>query len=141
MANTVNMKVVLDAGAYMPERAHDTDAGYDLRSPIDIWIQPRDSVVIDTGIHVAIPKFYYGRIASKSGLNMKSIVTEGVIDSAYTGSIRVKMYNHGLYPYHVLKGDKITQMIIERFYALELEQVDELEKTERGNGGFGSTGR
>ena len=79
---------------------------------------------------------------SKSGLNVRhGILGEGVIDAGYTGSIRVKLYNHGEEGYYIQRGDKITQLVILPVILTDLEQVDRLEDTERGCGGFGSTGR
>lgn len=136
------MKVKLDAGAYMPERAHEADAGYDLRSPISDRLYAGEALTIDTGVHVAIPVGYAGFLKSKSGLNVKhDIVGEGVIDSGYTGSIRVKLYNHGRESYVIEKGDKISQLVILPIYTPDLELVSDLDETERGDGGFGSTGR
>lgn len=136
------MKVKLDNGAYMPERAHAADAGYDLRSPVKTRLYAGEAVVIDTGVHVEIPEGYVGMLKSKSGLNVKhDIVGEGVIDSGYTGSIRVKLYNHGTESYMIEVGDKISQLVILPIITPGLELVDELEDTERGDKGFGSTGR
>lgn len=139
----MKIPVVLDKGAYLPVRAHAWDAGMDLRTPVDVPISPHSSVVVDTGVHMAIPEGYYGRIASKSGLNVKQcIVSEGVIDSHYTGSIRVKLYNHSSLFKHLKPGDKITQIIITPCVCdTELERVDALDDTDRGDAGFGSTGR
>ena len=137
------MKIMLDDGAFAPVRAHETDAGLDLRTPTEVTVPARGSVVIDTGIHVAIPNGYAGFLKSKSGLNVgNGIVSEGVIDAGYTGSIVVKLYNHSDTAYTFKAGDKITQLVILPFYDdPRLELVNSLEKTERGNGGFGSTGR
>ena len=136
------MKVKLDPGAYMPERAHKADAGYDLRSPIKDRLYAGEAIVIDTGVHVQIPEGFCGMLKSKSGLNVKhDIVGEGVIDSGYTGSIRVKLYNHGKESYMIEKGDKITQLVLLPIITPELELVSVLEETERGEGGFGSTGK
>jgi dUTP pyrophosphatase len=136
------MKIVIDPGAYLPERAHDLDAGYDLRSPIRAYVPPYSSTVIDTGVHIEIPEGYVGMLKSKSGLNVKhDITSEGVIDSGYTGSICVKLYNHGQNAYEVNKGDKISQLVIMPIFTPALELVECLDSTERGNGGFGSTGK
>lgn len=136
------MKIMLDSGAYRPTRAHKTDAGLDLYSPVDVVIMPQASAVIDTGVHVALPEGSVGFLKSKSGLNVKhGILSEGVIDAGYTGSIRVKLYNHGSDPYCIQRGDKITQLVILPVILPDLEQVEMLEDTERGCGGFGSTGR
>ena len=136
------MKVVLDDGAYMPERAHELDAGYDLRTPEDVTIYGGLNATIDTGVHVQIPDGYVGFLKSKSGLNVKDNITgEGVIDAGYTGSIKVKLYNNGNFTKHFYRGDKIIQLVILPIYTPELERVDSLEKTDRGANGFGSTGR
>lgn len=136
------MKVKLDPGAYMPERAHDLDAGYDLRTPYNYGIQPRSFGTIDTGVHVQIPEGYVGFLKSKSGLNVKhSITGEGVIDAGYTGSIKVKLYNRSINKYRFNKGDKIIQLVLLPIFTPDLEQVDTLEETDRGDAGFGSTGR
>lgn len=150
------MKIKLDYGAILPTRAHDTDAGLDLYAPRDVAVPgskgrvdlglwtPTDigCATIDTGVHVEIPKGYVGFIKSKSGLNVKhGLTAEGVIDSGYTGSIVVKLYNHTGKYYYFDKGDKIAQLVLLPIITPELELVYELEDTERGDGGFGSTGR
>ena len=136
------MKVMLDEGAYMPTRAYSTDAGLDLYSPVDVMIMPRANAVIDTGVHVELPLGSVGFLKSKSGLNIKhGILGEGVIDAGYTGSIRVKLYNHSGEEYYIQRGDKITQLVILPVILPDLEQVEMLEDTDRGANGFGSTGR
>lgn len=138
--NTMN--VMLDEGAFMPEFAHKTDAGADLRSPVDVVIPARGSAVIDTGIHVEIPEGFTGFLKSKSGLNVKhDLIGEGVIDSGYQGSIRVKLYNMGDKDYAVSNGDKIIQLVILPCAYCDFVEANKFAETERGNGGFGSTGR
>ena len=137
----MKMKVVLDPGAKMPERAHEYDAGLDLFSPVDGVIYHNDSLTIDTGVPVEIPAGYVGMVKSKSGLNVKyGITSEGVIDAGYTGSIVVKLYNHGHAAVPIAKGQKISQLVLLPIITPDLVLVDGLEGTERGNGGFGSTG-
>lgn len=136
------MKVVLDRGAFSPERAHGTDAGLDLRSPKDITVPAHGSAVIDTGVHVEIPFSCAGFLKSKSGLNVKhGITSEGVIDTGYTGSIVAKLYNNSAKDYHIKRGDKITQLVVMLIGLPDVELVDSLEETERGEHGFGSTGK
>ena len=136
------MKIKLDENALMPTRAYETDAGLDLYSPIDVVISSFGSYTIDTGVHIELPKNTAGFVKSKSGLNVKyGITSEGVIDVGYTGSIAVKLYNHSRQDYFVRRGDKISQLVVIPILTPQLELVDELESTERGNGGFGSTGR
>lgn len=141
----------------MPTRAHATDAGLDLYSKDEKTIRPRgwkltgDGISLslgcgetfDTGVHIAFDPGTYGKIESKSGLNVKHGVVScgGVIDEGFTGSINVKLYNLGHTPYTVHKGDKIAQLVIMPYLTPEFEVVDELDETPRGNNGFGSTGR
>lgn len=152
----MKMKVMLDPGAKMPTRAHETDAGLDLYAPKDVTVPGCEtgfimdfgcadvlvgSATIDTGVHVEIPAGYVGMIKSKSGLNVKhNITSEGVIDAGYTGSICVKLYNFGKKNVEIKKGQKISQLVLLPIITPELELVDSLEATERGTGGFGSTG-
>lgn len=138
----IRMDIVLDPGAYKPERAHNTDAGYDLRIPKTDMVMAHGSLVVDTGVHIAIPKGYAGVICSKSGLNVKhGIISDGLVDSGYTGSVRVKLYNLSNSSYIFEAGDKISQIVFIPVASAGLVEVDSLEETARGDGGFGSTGR
>lgn len=139
----IRMNVVLDKWAFMPEKAHPEDAGWDIRTPYRVMLRKRDSVTIDSGVHIQIPKGCVGMLKSKSGLNVNhGITSEGVIDSGYTGSICVKLYNNSDKHYIFEQGDKITQLVIMPITMDELELVEEFEgETERGNNGFGSSGR
>lgn len=136
------MNIILDNGAFMPGFAHKTDAGADLRSPVYAVVPARGNTVIDTGVHVEIPEGYTIFLKSKSGLNVKhNLIGEGVVDALYTGSIKVKLYNLGDNDYQILRGDKIIQMVILPCAYCEFTQVDKFAETERGDGGFGGTGR
>lgn len=136
------MNIMLDDFAIMPTRAHDTDAGLDLYSPKERVIAPRSYATFDTGVHIELEKGTAGFLKSKSGLNIKhNITSDGVVDVGYTGSIVVKLYNHGDDWYMVNKGDKITQLVIVKIDTPELTVVNEFNKTDRGDSGFGSTGR
>ena len=136
------MKILLDPGAKMPTRAHELDAGYDLYSREDAVIYHGDSHCFDTGVHVQIPAGYVGMVKSKSGLNVKyNLTSEGVIDAGYNGSIVVKLYNHGHAAVRIENGQKISQLVIMPIITPDLELVDSLEDTDRGAGGFGSTGK
>lgn len=136
------MKVKLDQGAKMPTRAHATDAGLDLYARETQIVPAHSSRIFDTGVHIELPPNTVGMLKSKSGLNVKyGLTSEGVIDVGYVGSIKVKLYNHSNVGYGVREGDKISQLVIMPILTPELELVDELEDTERGAGGFGSSGR
>ena len=136
------MKIMMDPGATVPHRAHPTDAGLDLFSREEQIILPGDSAVFDTGVHVELPEGTFGKLESKSGLNVNYDIVScgGTIDSGYVGSIKVKLYNLGKKPYMVRKGQKIVQMVIVPILTPELEIVDYLDETERGSNGFGSSG-
>ena len=136
------MKVKLDKYAIMPTRAHDTDAGLDIHSPMFIWVPARGWAVIPTGVHVQFPEGCAGLLVSKSSLNVKhNITSTGLIDEGYTGEIIVKLYNHSDENYAVYKGDKVSQLVVIPVRYEPVEIVDEIEGGERGTGGFGSTGR
>ena len=151
------MKIKLDEGAYMPTRAHEFDAGLDLYAPKTISIPGSKysaaigdgygkvyvgSRTVDTGVHVQIPEGFVGFIKSKSGLMANyGLLTDGTIDSGYTGSIRVTVFNTTCKDYVIKAGEKIAQLVIQPCVLPRLELVDELEETDRGDGGFGSTGK
>ena len=135
------MNFQLDEGAKMPTRAHSTDAGLDLYAMEDAVIPMFGSVKLDTGCHVAIPKNHVGFITSKSGLMSEGITSRGTIDSDYRGSIKAVLFNHNNRPYRIEKGQKITQLVILPIITPKPVQVDNLELTARGNGGFGSSGK
>ena len=139
-----NMKIILDVGAYLPTYAHDDDAGMDLRTPVAFIVPAHGSYTVDTGVHIQIPVGQVGFIKSKSGLNVKGGLTAtGVVDSGFSGSIRVKLYNHSDEDYMFSRGDKITQLVLLYIAKPEngFEVVDHFDETERGDNGFGSTGR
>ena len=137
------MKIILDAGAFMPIRAHDTDAGLDLRAMHSAVVHAHSAEIFDTGVHVELPPGCCGLMVSKSGLNVNCDITStGLIDESYQGSIFVKLYNHGDHDYHVNNGDKISQLVILSCRYEPIEVVESFDtETARGSEGFGSTGR
>lgn len=137
------MKIKLDDGAFCPTRAHEWDAGLDLYAMEEQIVPAKESAIFDTGVHIEIPRGYVGFLKSKSGLNVRhGITSEGVIDAGYTGSIVVKLYNNGGFDYKVERGDKISQLVLLPIITPEIELVEKLfGVTERGENGFGSTGR
>lgn len=137
---TININ--LDKHAIAPTRGHLADAGLDLYATKGAIVPAKASCTFDTGVHLEIPRGYAGFIKSKSGLNVNhNITADGVIDTGYTGSIVVKLYNHGDNDYEVQYGDKIAQLVLVQIAIPELK-LDYIEdKSERGDNGFGSTGR
>ena len=136
------MQIKLDTGAYMPTKAHRQDAGWDLYSRDTAVVKAGSSEIFDTGVHILIPDGYAGVLVSKSGLNVnKDLTSTGLIDAGYTGSIKVKLYNHGTDDYIVFAGNKISQiMFVPIVDNVSFVRVEEFEQTERGEDGFGSSG-
>lgn len=130
----------LDAWGLNPTRAYATDAGFDLYAPFQEYVPAHGRAVVDTGVHFNIPAGWRAMLYSKSGLMAKGITCRGLIDAGYTGSVKAVLFNHTDYAYTFEPGDKITQIIFEENPEIELECTDVIETTERGDGGFGSTG-
>lgn len=136
------MRVAVDEGAFPPTRAYETDAGMDLKARRSVRIPAHGSAVIGTGTHVQLPHGCCGLLVSKSGLNTKHEITStGLVDDGYTGEIMVKLYNHGETSYQVKAGDKISQLVVIPVRYEPIEIVDSIDGGERGQNGFGSTGR
>ncbi len=135
--------VKLDKGAKMPTKAYpETDAGFDLYTPYELTVKAGGSAAVLTGTHMIIPRGFCGLLVSKSGLNTKhDVLTTGLVDAAYSGEIVVKVQNHGKNDYHFNKGDKVSQIMILPVPEVNLVEIDNLPKTERGSNGFGSSGK
>ncbi|NWX37819.1 DUT protein, partial [Notiomystis cincta] len=133
----------LSENAFAPSRGSARAAGYDLYSAYDCVIPPMEKAVVKTDIQIALPSGCYGRVAPRSGLAAKHFIDvgAGVIDEDYRGNVGVVLFNFGKETFEVKKGDRIAQLICERIYYPELEEVETLDDTERGEGGFGSTGK
>jgi dUTP diphosphatase len=136
----------LSAAARPPAQAHEGDAGYDLHAAEAVTIEPGARASVGTGIAVAIPDGQAGLVVPRSGLAARhgiSVVNApGLIDSGYRGEVRVLLLNtDGVEPFAVEPGDRIAQLVLVGVEVPDLEEVDELDETVRGAGGFGSTGR
>ncbi|NWV47910.1 DUT protein, partial [Daphoenositta chrysoptera] len=133
----------LSENAFAPSRGSARAAGYDLYSAYDCVIPPMEKAVVKTDIQIALPSGCYGRVAPRSGLAAKHFIDvgAGVIDEDYRGNVGVVLFNFGKETFEVKRGDRIAQLICERIYYPELEEVEALDDTERGEGGFGSTGK
>lgn len=134
----------LDPNATIPTRANSTDAGYDLYAQIDsssTIINPKEIKLISTGIAMAIPRGYAGLIWDRSSMGVKGIHRfAGVVDSGYRGEVKVCLYNSNDRPYLLNSGDRIAQILIQKVNDFYLREVDNLNETDRGSGGFGSSG-
>lgn len=138
------MKIkLIDKNSKLPTRGTEHAAGYDLYSLHDYYVYPQEWTMVKTGITMEIPSGYYGRIAPRSGLAYKHGIDTlaGVIDSDYRGEIGVILLNtHKEQIFTIKAGDRIAQIIFEKYYTFDFNLVDSLEETNRGEGGFGSTG-
>ena len=129
--------------AIVPTRGSDRSVGYDLYSSEDAMVPCQAGrALVGTGITVVLPPGVYGRVAPRSGLAVKHClnVGAGVIDPDYTGEIKVVLFNHGEKDFEIKKGDRIAQLVLERCETPPIEEINIVEDTERGSGGFGSTG-
>jgi dUTP pyrophosphatase len=139
----------VDSFAMIPFKAHESDAGFDLFAcpeevglGQEVVIQSGSRFLISTGIRVAVPSGYYGRVAARSGLSVKGVdVGAGVVDSGYRGVLKVLLINNTGHNLLVKHGDKIAQLVLEKISPIsKAELVESLDETDRGDGGFGSTG-
>ena len=130
--------------AELPSYAHKGDAGMDLRSAVDVEIAPGARALVKTGLAMALPEGYEAQVRPRSGLALKRGITvlntPGTIDEGYRGEVGVILFNSGSEPFKVSVGDKIAQMVVAPVTRAEIAEVAELDGTERGAGGFGSTG-
>lgn len=142
----INIKKLTET-AKLPERGSAFAAGYDLFADLkeEIEIKPHETTMINTGIAVEIPEGYWGGIFARSGLSAKEGLRPancvGVVDADYRGPVCVALHNDGKVSRIVTPGQKIAQMVVVPFLAVEFEEVQELSDTVRGTGGFGSTGK
>ena len=134
--------VRLSPSAVVPCRATSGSAGYDLSSAASLVVPSRGRAVIPTDLSIAVPPGTYGRVAPRSGLALKSgiDVGAGVVDSDYRGPLGVILFNHSDADFSIAAGDRVAQLILEVIAVADVEETDELTSTERGHGGFGSTG-
>ena len=145
--NMLKVKVINTSNNPLPKYATAQSAGLDLRANIEepVTLFPRERKLIPTGLHISLPEGYEAQIRPRSGLALKygiSLVnTPGTIDSDYTGDIGVIVINHGDQSFTINPGDRICQMVINKYEQIEWEETDSLKTTERGDGGFGHTGK
>lgn len=132
----------LSLNAFAPVKATEQSAGYDLRSAYDYIVNPQDKQLVKTDIAICVPDGCYGRIAPRSGLALHDHIDigAGVIDRDYRGNVGVIIFNHSKSTFVIKKGDRIAQLICERIVEPKLREVADLNTTERGERGFGSTG-
>lgn len=135
----------LDPSVELPSYAYDGDAGLDLRSNEDVTLEPFERRLVATGLAIAIPDGYAGFVQPRSGLALREGLsmanTPGLIDAHYRGELKVCAINLDPHnPIHIERGERIAQLVIQKVPVVELEEVDDLDETDRGCGGFGSSG-
>lgn len=138
-------KFTLDVGARLPEKKHPEDAGYDIYANEHVVIQPGERYAVGTGVHYQPDPEWYIQIVPRSGLALKNGITvlntPGTVDSNYRNQVKVILANLGNEPFEVNRGDRIAQMIFCPVYDVVFDEVDSLDDSDRGQGGFGSTGK
>jgi len=141
--NSLKLEKIKD-NAIVPTRSNELDAGLDLYSTEDYILEPETVQLISTGWRMSVPKGYEIQIRPRSGLSFKHKImvlnSPGTVDAGYRGEVKVMLYNEGKKPYEVKKGDRIAQMVVNKIELWEPQVVASLEKTDRNDGGFGSTG-
>lgn len=146
MMNPVNVHIkLLDPELPAPAYAKPGDAGADLRSRIDFELEPGERALVPTGVAIALPEGYVGLVHPRSGLATKNGITivnaPGTVDSGYRGELMVTLLNTDkTKSFHVQRGDRIAQLVIQKYEHATFTIVDELDQTERGSSGFGSSG-
>ncbi|MET9024361.1 dUTP diphosphatase [Nocardia sp. NPDC004168] len=135
----------LDPGIPLPTRAHAGDAGVDLCTTQDVILEPGERVLVGTGVAVALPVGTVGLIHPRSGLAAKAglsvVNTPGTVDAGYRGEIKVCLINHDpRTPIELRRGDRIAQLLVQRVELVDFVEVDSLDETTRGAGGYGSSG-
>lgn len=145
MAVTVRFRMSEDAADLKPAKAHPDDAAYDLRSRTDLTVMPGKVALAPTGLFLELPVGYEAQIRPRSGMALKFSMTllntPGTIDAGYRGEVGCIMFNAGEQPYEIKRGDRIAQMVISALPDVQMEECGELTETDRGAGGFGSTGK
>ena len=142
----MDVKIKLENGCenFCPKKAHPDDAGYDLYSRIDAVLEPLSGMAIPVGFAMELPTGYEAQIRPRSGLAAKYHITvtnsPGTVDANYRGEIKAILYNLGREPFIIQRGDRIAQMVICKLPEIELVEATELSETDRGSGGFGSSG-
>lgn len=143
----MKIKIVNRSHHALPQYATALSAGLDLRANLeeDITLQPMERRLVPTGLSIALPEGYEGQVRPRSGLALKHGITllntPGTIDADYRGEIGVIMVNLSDTPFNIADGDRIAQLVIARYEQAEWEAVEALDSTERGDGGFGHTGK
>jgi dUTP pyrophosphatase len=140
---TMKVKIKLSKDAHMPTYGTSGAAGLDLYASVDVTIQPNERVLIPTGVAMEIPEWHFCYVMGRSGNTIKKgfHVALGTIDSDYIGEIGVMAFNQSDEAISFAKGDRVAQMVILPYPKVEFVEVDELSDTERGTGGYGSTGK
>ena len=137
------MAVPVSGSGALPEYGSPASAGADLRAGEDVELPPGGRAAVATGIHVALPEGHVGLVWPRSGLALRHGIDTlaGVIDSDYRGEVKVVLVNHGQDAFRIAKGDRIAQLLVQPVLRVAFARTDDLSRTERGTGGFGSTGR
>ena len=141
----VKFTMLPDCRDLMPKKAHYDDAAFDLRSRVDITLPSRKSTLVPTGLFIELPINFEAQIRPRSGLALKHDImltnSPGTVDAGYRGEVGIILYNGSTEDFQIKRGDRVAQMVICQLPEVELIEVEELSASDRGEGGFGSTGK
>ena len=141
----IRFRMMENCGDLAPRKAHADDAAYDLHSRTDLELEPMTSTLVPTGLFLELPVGYEAQIRPRSGLALKHDImltnSPGTVDAGYRGEVGVIVYNGGKTPFPVRRGDRIAQMVICKLPEIKLIPTDALSDSDRGKGGFGSSGK
>ena len=144
LKNMIKFKMASGCSDLAPAKAHPDDAAYDLKARTDVELAVGKSTLVPTGLFLELPVGFEAQVRHRSGLALKHNLSltnsPGTIDAGYRGEVGVIMFNPGPAVFQVRRGDRIAQMVIAELAAVELVPAEELSETQRGAGGFGSTG-
>ena len=144
---TIEVKFTMAPGCedLIPAKAHPDDAAFDLRSRVDLILEPGKAAIVPTGLFLELPVGYEAQVRPRSGLAAKHGISvlnaPGTIDADYRGEVKVILVNLSNETFIINPGERIAQMVVARYEKIEWEEVEVLDETARGEGGFGSTGR
>lgn len=144
---TIEVKFTMAEGCedLIPAKAHPDDAAFDLRSRVDLILEPGKAAIVPTGLYLELPVGYEAQVRPRSGLAAKHYITvlnsPGTVDAGYRGEVGSILFNAGETAFEIHRGDRISQMVIATLPDVKMTLVDKLSDTQRGAGGFGSTGK
>jgi dUTP pyrophosphatase len=144
MSLKINIKMLAGCEDLVPQRQHISDSGFDLKSREELLLRAGEIALVPTGLFLELPLYYEAQVRPRSGLAARSGITvlnsPGTVDAGYRGEVQAILINHSKEDFKINRGDRIAQMVIQKIPEVELVVIEDLSESDRGEGGFGSTG-